>query len=86
MSLYVTVIGELFPHFSDFYSDASMCVLQALDGFLMTLDHMGTVLFVSDDSGDYVGLTPVSNHCLIIGHYSVSSHCLIIRKSLLLDY
>ena len=37
-------------------------MLQALDGFLMTLDHMGTVLFVSDDSGDYVGLTPVSNH------------------------
>ena len=40
-----------------------LCLLQALDGFLMILDHMGTVLFVSDDSGDYIGLTPVSDYC-----------------------
>ena len=59
-----------------------MFTLQALDGFLMTLDHMGTVLFVSDDCADYIGLTPVSSHCLIVKHSSVTSHCLIISHYL----
>jgi len=35
-------------------------LFQALDGFLMIVDHMGTVLYVSDDSVDYISLTPVS--------------------------
>jgi len=35
-------------------------LFQALDGFLMILDHMGTVLYVSDDSAEYINLTPVS--------------------------
>ena len=37
---------------------------QALDGFLMIVDHTGTVLYVSDDSADYISLTPVSTSCV----------------------
>jgi len=46
---------------------------------------MGTVLYVSNDSTDYVGLTPVipvSNHYLIVSHYLVISHCLNVRHIL----
>jgi len=35
-------------------------IFQALDGFLMIVDHVGTVLYVSDDSAEYINLTPVS--------------------------
>ena len=35
-------------------------LFQALDGFLMIVDHMGTVLYVSGDCADYISLTPVS--------------------------
>ena len=55
----------------------------------MTLDHMGTVLFVSDDCADYIGLTPVSNlcivnsHCLFITHCLINGHCLFVSHCLI---
>ena len=37
-----------------------LLLLQALDGFIMIVDQVGTVLFVSSDAADYISLTPVS--------------------------
>ena len=39
---------------------AGSVLLQALDGFLMIVDQMGTVLYVTDDCSDFISLTPVS--------------------------